>query len=104
MAAAFASHLEKVDAKPQKRAPIMTPKDRDRILDFTPIGMWWEITKSTADTGGELFEATNMVNPGFAGPPLHIRAKAEYGSRHRFAARSKFPATPSHPPHHVESS
>ena len=50
----------------------MTPKDRDRILDFTPIGMWWEITKSTADTGGEFFEAINVVNPGFEGPPLHV--------------------------------
>jgi mannose-6-phosphate isomerase-like protein (cupin superfamily) len=55
----------------------MTPKDRDRILDFTPIGMWWEITKSTADTGGEFFEAINVVNPGFEGPPLHIHPKAE---------------------------
>ncbi len=59
----------------------MTPKDRDRILDFTPIGMWWEITKSTADTGGKLFEAINVVNPGFAGPPLHIHPKAEEATK-----------------------
>jgi hypothetical protein len=37
---------------------------QERILDFAPIGMWWEITKTTADTGGELFEAIN-VQAGF---------------------------------------
>jgi hypothetical protein len=35
----------------------MTAKGQDRILDFAATGMWWEITKSTADTGGEFFEA-----------------------------------------------
>ena len=35
-----------------------------RRLDFRPgMGMWWEITRSTADTSGELFEATNWIEP-----------------------------------------
>jgi quercetin dioxygenase-like cupin family protein len=55
----------------------MISKEPDRILDFAPIGMWWEITRSTADTGGELFEAINVVAPGFAGPPLHVHPQAE---------------------------
>ena len=55
----------------------MTAKGQDRILDFAATGMWWEITKSTADTGGESFEAINVIVPGFAGPPLHIHPHAE---------------------------
>jgi len=55
----------------------MPAEDQDRILNFAAIGMWWEITKSTADTGGERFEAINVVAPGFAGPPLHIHPHAE---------------------------
>jgi len=55
----------------------MTSTNQDRILDFAATGMWWEITKSTADTGGELLEAVNVVAPGFAGPPLHIHPHAE---------------------------
>src|SRR5439155_3029646 len=54
----------------------MTSEEQGRILDFAPIGMWWEITKSTADTGGALFEAINVLAPGFAGPPLHIHPTA----------------------------
>ncbi len=48
-----------------------------RILDFGAMGMWWEITKSTADTGGERFEAINVIGPDFAGPPLHSHPSAE---------------------------
>jgi mannose-6-phosphate isomerase-like protein (cupin superfamily) len=55
----------------------MDLKESNRVLDFGPIGMWWEITQSTADTGGEFFEAINVVAPGFAGPPLHIHPHAE---------------------------
>ena len=55
----------------------MTSGEQGHILDFAPIGMWWEITRSTADTGGELFEAINVLAPGFAGPPLHIHPHAE---------------------------
>ena len=55
----------------------MGSASRDRVLDFAPIGMWWEITRSTADTSGELFEAINVIAPGFEGPPLHIHPTAE---------------------------
>ena len=55
----------------------MGTASQDRILNFGPMGMWWEITKSTADTGGELFEAINVVGPNFAGPPVHIHPTAE---------------------------
>jgi quercetin dioxygenase-like cupin family protein len=41
------------------------------------MGMWWEITRSTADTRGELLEAINVIGPDFAGPPLHIHPSAE---------------------------
>jgi quercetin dioxygenase-like cupin family protein len=54
----------------------MASADPDRILDFAPMGMWWQITRSTADTGGELFEAINVVAPGFPGPPLHLHPTA----------------------------
>ena len=50
----------------------------DRRLDFRPgMGMWWEITRSTADTSGELFEATNWVEPRMPGPPVHVHPRAE---------------------------
>ena len=55
----------------------MPAKEYDRILDFAATGMWWEITKSTVETGGDLFEAINVVAPGFAGPPSHIHPHAE---------------------------
>jgi len=55
----------------------MASNDEDRVLDFAAIGMWWEITKSTSDTGGDLFEAINVIAPGFSGPPLHIHPHAE---------------------------
>jgi mannose-6-phosphate isomerase-like protein (cupin superfamily) len=55
----------------------MGAASRDRILDFGPMGMWWEITRSTADTGGELFEAINVLAPTFAGPPVHVHPTAE---------------------------
>ena len=55
----------------------MTASDPARVLDFAPIGMWWEITRSTADTHGALFEAVNVIAPDFAGPPLHIHPTAE---------------------------
>lgn len=55
----------------------MTANNQNRSLDFAPIGMWWEITRSTSDTAGELFEAINILAPGFGGPPLHIHPFAE---------------------------
>src|SRR5262249_43835009 len=56
----------------------MGSADPDRVLDFGPIGMWWEITKSTADTGGEAFEAVNVLAPGFGGLHLHPEAEESY--------------------------
>jgi mannose-6-phosphate isomerase-like protein (cupin superfamily) len=51
---------------------------KDRRLDFRPgMGMWWEITRSTADTSGELFEATNWIEPRMPGPPVHVHPTAE---------------------------
>lgn len=50
----------------------------DRRLDFRPgMGMWWEITRSTEDTSGELFEATNWAEPRMPGPPVHVHPTAE---------------------------
>jgi quercetin dioxygenase-like cupin family protein len=50
----------------------------DRQLDFHPgMEMRWEITRSTADTSGELFEATNWIGAKMAGPPLHVHPAAE---------------------------
>ena len=47
-------------------------------LDFRPwMGMWWEITRSTEDTAGELFEATKWVEPRMPGPPVHVHPTAE---------------------------
>ena len=49
-----------------------------RRLDFRPgLGMRWEITRSTADTSGELFEATNWIEPRMPGPPVHVHPRAE---------------------------
>jgi quercetin dioxygenase-like cupin family protein len=49
----------------------------DRQLDFRPgMDMRWEITRTAADTGGELFEATNWLGPNLAGPPVHIHPTA----------------------------
>ena len=49
-----------------------------RHLDFRPgMAMWWEITRSTEDTSGELFEATNWIEPGMAAPPVHVHPSAE---------------------------
>lgn len=55
----------------------MTAQLQDRMLDFGAMGMRWEITRSTSDTAGQLFEAINVLAPGFAGPPLHTHPFAE---------------------------
>jgi mannose-6-phosphate isomerase-like protein (cupin superfamily) len=39
--------------------------------------MWWEITRTTEDTSGELFEATNWIEPRMPGPPVHVHPTAE---------------------------
>lgn len=65
------------ESMPPQRAPL-EPPGSDRELDFHPgMEMRWEITRSTADTGGEVFEATNWLDPGMAGPPLHVHPTAE---------------------------
>jgi mannose-6-phosphate isomerase-like protein (cupin superfamily) len=55
----------------------MTPSDNDRHLDFHPgMGMRWEVTRSTEDTAGALFEATNWIDPHMPGPPVHVHPTA----------------------------
>ncbi|MBV8913108.1 MAG: cupin domain-containing protein [Acetobacteraceae bacterium] len=51
----------------------------DRILDFEPgMAMRWEITRSSAETGGELLETVNWLGPGAdGGPPVHVHAAVE---------------------------
>jgi len=45
----------------------------DRQLDFHPgMGMRWEITRSTEETGGEVFESTHWYDAGEPGPPVHV--------------------------------
>jgi mannose-6-phosphate isomerase-like protein (cupin superfamily) len=39
--------------------------------------MRWEITRSTEDTAGALFEATNWIDPRMPGPPVHVHPSAE---------------------------
>lgn len=39
--------------------------------------MRWEITRSRADTDGALFEATNWIDAGMPGPPVHVHPAAE---------------------------
>ena len=44
-----------------------------RHLDFHPgMGMRWEITRSTEDTSGAVFEAKNWLDPRMPGPPIHV--------------------------------
>jgi mannose-6-phosphate isomerase-like protein (cupin superfamily) len=49
-----------------------------RELDFHPgMGIRWEITRSTEDTSGELFESKNWVDSGEPGPPVHVHPNEE---------------------------
>ena len=41
------------------------------------MGMRWEITRSTEDSSGELFESTNWLDPQMPGPPAHVHPSAE---------------------------
>jgi mannose-6-phosphate isomerase-like protein (cupin superfamily) len=66
------------EATPAQARPAASPAGDDRQLDFHPgMEMRWEITRSTADTAGERFEATNWIGPGMAGPPVHVHPTAE---------------------------
>lgn len=50
----------------------------DRLLDFHPaMGMRWEITRSTEDTGGEVFESTHWYDAREPGPPVHVHPNSE---------------------------
>jgi mannose-6-phosphate isomerase-like protein (cupin superfamily) len=50
----------------------------DRELDFHPgMGMRWEITQSTADSSGALFESTNWLDARMPGPPSHVHPNSE---------------------------
>lgn len=52
--------------------------DTHRQLDFHPgMGMRWEITRSSEDTSGEVFESTNWLDPRMPGPPAHVHPNAE---------------------------
>lgn len=52
----------------------------DRVLDFQPgMAMRWEITRSAADTAGELLETVCWVGPRTGGPPVHVHRTAEEG-------------------------
>jgi mannose-6-phosphate isomerase-like protein (cupin superfamily) len=54
------------------------PASDDRQLDFHPgMEMRWEITRTAADTDGELFEATNWIGREMPGPPVHVHPTAE---------------------------
>jgi mannose-6-phosphate isomerase-like protein (cupin superfamily) len=65
-------------ATPPAGEGVATPASDDRRLDFNPgMEMRWEITRGAADTSGELFEATNWIGPGMAGPPVHVHPAAE---------------------------
>jgi len=39
--------------------------------------MRWEVTCSTIETGGELFEATNWIDAGMSGPRVHVHPTAD---------------------------
>jgi len=49
-----------------------------RELDFHPgMGMRWEISRTSAETSGELFESVNWLDPRMPGPPVHVHPNAE---------------------------
>jgi len=53
-------------------------READRELDFHPVfGERWEISKSTEDTSGELFESTLWLDPQMPGPPPHVHPSTE---------------------------
>jgi quercetin dioxygenase-like cupin family protein len=52
--------------------------EADRQLDFHPaMGERWEITQSTEDSSGEVFESTVWIDPGALGPPPHVHPNSE---------------------------
>jgi len=75
----IASQIPKPERAEMSESPAReTSGGDDRRLDFRPgMGMWWEITRSTEDTSGQLFEATNWIEPRMPGPPVHVHPTAE---------------------------
>jgi mannose-6-phosphate isomerase-like protein (cupin superfamily) len=56
----------------------MTATGDARELDFHPgMGMRWEVTKSTEETSGEVFESINWLDPNMPGPPPHVHPQSE---------------------------
>src|ERR1700741_3991275 len=52
--------------------------EADRQLDFHPaMGERWEITRSTEETSGEVFESTIWFDPRMPGPPPHLHPNSE---------------------------
>lgn len=50
----------------------------ERELDFHPaMGMRWQITRSTEDTGGEVFESTHWYDAREPGPIVHLHPNTE---------------------------
>ena len=67
-----------MSADNDKDGSLAKPGDDNRQLDFHPgMGLRWEITRSTEDTAGELFESKNWLDPGMPGPPVHVHPNAE---------------------------
>jgi mannose-6-phosphate isomerase-like protein (cupin superfamily) len=63
---------------PPSEQAASTTASGDRQLDFHPgMPMRWEITRSATDTRGELFEATNWIDAGMTGPPVHVHPTAD---------------------------
>jgi hypothetical protein len=49
-----------------------------RQLDFHPgMAMRWEVTRSTDDSSGEVFESINWLDPQMPGPPTHVHPESE---------------------------
>jgi quercetin dioxygenase-like cupin family protein len=50
----------------------------DRLLDFHPaMGMRWEITRGTENTGGEVFESMHWYDAREPGPNVHMHPTSE---------------------------
>lgn len=71
--------LPKMSPDPQSDpGPAHDAAGEDRKLDFRPgMDMDWEITRSTAETDGERFEAINRIGPRMVGPPVHVHPTAD---------------------------
>jgi quercetin dioxygenase-like cupin family protein len=56
----------------------MAAPGTERQLDFHPaMGMRWTITRSTEDSGGEVFESTHWYDAREPGPNLHLHPDSD---------------------------